>query len=238
MQSHPLEDVAKLIHGKYNENFRTPTIQILPWGIARITFKDAAAKQNLLRHDKISLGRRSCKIFAERHFVTVQVHHYPSETFDCHVEKVLIGFGTVKGVERQHWVGLPDVQIGTCLVDIFLDKHVPRNLVIRGFNCKTWYRGQPVTCDLCGEVGHVLSQCPICGKCRRSREPGHLARDCNRPAWNAWVPAPDVGPVIVEPTPAEAAASSAEDLQDNQLDELDSQVFADALSGVSSSSSG
>ena len=167
MQSHSWEDVPKLIHGKYNENFGTPTIQILHRGIARITFRDAAAKQNLLRHDKISLGGHSCKIFAERRFVTVQVHHYPSEAFDCHVEKVLMSFGTVKGVKRQHWVGLPDVQTGTRLVDIFLDKHVPRNLVIGGFNCKTWYRGKPVTCDLCGEIGHVLSQCPIRGKCRR-----------------------------------------------------------------------
>lgn len=238
MESHSREDVAKLIHGKYHENFGTPTIQILPRGIARITFRDAAAKQNLLRHDKISLGGRSCKIFAERRFVTVQVHHYPSEAFDCHVEKVLMGFGTVKGVKRQHWVGLPDIQTGTRLVDIFLDKHVPRNLVIGGFNCKTWYRGQPVTCDLCGEIGHVLSQCPIRGKCRRCREPGHLARDCNRPAWDARDPPPDVGSANAEPTPAEAAASSAEDLRDNQLDELDSQVFADALSAVSSSSSG
>ena len=149
-----------------------------------------------------------------------------------------MGFGTVKGVKRQHWVDLPDVQIGTRLVDIFLDKHVPRNLVIGGFNCKTWYRGQPVTCDLCGEIGHVLSQCPIRGKCRRCREPGHLARDCNRPAWNARDPPPDVGSANVEPTPAEAAASSADDLRDNQLDELDSQVFADARSAVSASSSG
>lgn len=131
MQSRSREDVAKLIHGKYNENFGTPTIQILPQGISRITFKDAAAKQNLLQHDKISLGGHSCKIFAEWCFVTVQVHHYP-EAFDCHVEKVLMGFGTVKGVKQQHWVGLPDVQTGTRLVDIFLDKHVPRDLVIGG----------------------------------------------------------------------------------------------------------
>ena len=238
LQSHSREDIAKLIHGKYNESFGTPTIQILPRGIARITFRDAAAKQNLLRHDKISLGGRSCKIFAERRFVTVQVHHYPSEALDCHVEKALRDYGTVKGVKRQHWVDLPDVQTGTRLVDIFLDKHVPRNLVIGGFNCKTWYRGQPVQCDLCREIGHVLSQCPIRGKCRKCREPGHLARDCNRPAWNIRDPPPDVGSANADPTPAEAAASSADDVRDNQLDELDSQVFADALSAVSSSSSG
>ena len=65
-----------------------------------------------------------------------------------------------------------------------------------------------------------------------------MARDCNRPAWDARVPPPDVGSANDEPTPAEAAASSADDLRDNQLDELDSPVFADALSAVSSSSSG
>lgn len=96
LQSHSREAVAKLIHGKYNESFGTPTIQILPRGIARITFRDAAAKQNLLRHDKISLGGRSCKIFAERRFVTVQVHHYPSEAFDCHVEKALMAFALLR----------------------------------------------------------------------------------------------------------------------------------------------
>lgn len=48
---------------------------------------------------------------------------------------------------------------------------------------------------------------------------------------------PDVGSANAEPTPAEAAASSPDDVRDNQLDELDSQVFADALSAVSSSSS-
>ena len=239
MQSHSREDVAKIIFDKYNEVFGTPTIQILPGGVARITFKEAVAKQNLLRHDKISLDGRSCKIFADRRLVWVQVHHYPSEAFDSAIEEFFMSYGTVKQVKRQHWVALPDVQTGTRLVGILLDKQVPRNVIISGFNCKTWYRGQPVTCDLCGEEGHVLSNCPIRGKCRRCREPGHFAKDCSRSPWKAPpspAPASESG---VDPTPAEASTPLVSpDLRDNQLDELDSQsVFADALSSAASSES-
>ena len=239
MQSHSREDVAKIIFDKYNEVFGTPTIQILPGGVARITFKEAVAKQSLLRHDKISLDGRSCKIFADRRLVWVQVHHYPSEAFDSVIEEFFMSYGTVKLVKRQHWVALPDVQTGTRLVGILLDKQVPRNVIIGGFNCKTWYRGQPVTCDLCGEEGHILSNCPIRGKCRRCREPGHFAKDCSRSPWKAPPgPAPASGSGV-DPTPAEASASLVSaDLRDNQLDELDSQsVFADALSSAAPSES-
>ena len=148
-----------------------------------------------------------------------------------------MSYGTVKLVKRQHWVALPDVQTGTRLVGILLDKQVPRNVIIGGFNCKTWYRGQPVTCDLCGEEGHILSNCPIRGKCRRCREPGHFAKDCSRSPWKAPPgPAPASGSGV-DPTPAEASAPLVSaDLRDNQLDELDSQsVFADALSSAAPS---
>ena len=236
MQSKSREDVAKIIFDKYNEVYGTPTIQILPGGVARITFKEAVAKQSLLRHDKISLDGRSCKIFADRRLVWVQVHHYPSEAFDIVIEEFFMSYGTVKLVKRQHWVALPDVQTGTRLVGILLDKQVPRNVIIGGFNCKTWYRGQPVTCDLCGKEGHVLSNCPIRGKCRRCMEPGHFARDCPRSPWKT-PPGPAPASGSVDPTPAEASAPLVStDLRDNQLDELDSQsVFADALSSAAPS---
>ena len=236
MQSKSREDVAKIIFDKYNEVYGTPTIQILPGGVARITFKEAVAKQSLLRHDKISLDGRSCKIFADRRLVWVQVHHYPSEAFDIVIEEFFMSYGTVKLVKRQHWVALPDVQTGTRLVGILLDKQVPRNVIIGGFNCKTWYRGQPVTCDLCGKEGHVFSNCPIRGKCRRCMEPGHFARDCPRSPWKT-PPGPAPASGSVDPTPAEASAPLVStDLRDNQLDELDSQsVFADALSSAAPS---
>ena len=236
MQSKSREDVAKIIFDKYNEVYGTPTIQILPGGVARITFKEAVAKQSLLKHDKISLDGRSCKIFADRRLVWVQVHHYPSEAFDSVIEEFFKSYGSVKLVERQHWVALPDVQTGTRLVGILLDKQVPRNVIIGGFNCKTWYRGQPVTCDLCGKEGHVLSNCPIRGKCRRCMEPGHFARDCPRSPWKT-PPGPAPASGSVDPTPAEASAPLVSaDLRDNQLDELDSQsVFADALSSAAPS---
>ena len=76
MQSYSRKDVAKIIFDKYNEVFGTPPSRSFPGvGVARITFKEAVAKQNLLRHDKISLDGYSFKIFADRPLVWVQVHH-------------------------------------------------------------------------------------------------------------------------------------------------------------------
>ena len=162
--------------------------------------------------------------------------------FTINRQKLLIVFlkssyDTFKQVKPQHWVALPDVQTGTRLVGILLDKQVPSNVIIGGFNCKTWYRAQPVTCGLCKEEGHVLSNCPIRGKCRRCREPGHFAKDCSCSPWKAPPgPSPASGSGI-DPTPTEASALSVStDLCDNQLDEFDSQsVFSDALSSAAPS---
>ena len=85
-----------------------------------------------MRHDKISLDGRSRKIFGDQRLVWVQVHHYPSEAFDSVIEEFFTSYGTVKLVKRHHWVALPDVQTGTRLVGILLDKQVARNVIIGG----------------------------------------------------------------------------------------------------------
>ena len=57
---------------------------------------------------------------------------------------------------------------------------------INGFICRTWYRGQPVICNLCGIEGHKSATCPNKDKCCLCGKEGHMARSCT----NAWETAP------------------------------------------------
>ena len=68
-------------------------------------------------------------------------------------------FGSVKGISYQSWVNLKGVHTGTWIVRMVRTSHIPRSLLIDGFRCKIWYRGQPVTCDVCKD-GHVAAKCP------------------------------------------------------------------------------
>lgn len=59
-------------------------------------------------------------------------------------------------------------------------KEIPRFLYVGKFRVKVWYRGQPVTCDVCHVKGHKAADCPSKGKCFVCKEEGHLSRDCTR----------------------------------------------------------
>ena len=61
---------------------------------------------------------------------------------------------------------------------------IQRTILVNDQSCKVWYKGMPITCDIC-EGSHKARDCPYKGLCMRCRQPGHVQRDCfNAP--NAW----------------------------------------------------
>ena len=62
---------------------------------------------------------------------------------------------------------------------------------IDGCICRTWYRGQPLICNLCGVEGHKSANCPNKDKCRLCGKEGHVARSCPNP----WNPTPRRFPI-------------------------------------------
>jgi len=71
--------------------------------------------------------------------------------------------------------------------------HIPRFVIINGYRCKVWYKGQPLKCDICNG-DHKAASCPHKGKCLWCGDEGHFARNCANP-WGKSVPPadPDVG---------------------------------------------
>lgn len=123
------------------------------------------------------------------HLVNVIVYQYPFEFPNNSVAVKEVGF--------QRWTNMPELFTGTRLVQMVVEKEIPRFIFIRGIRCKVWYRDQPLTCDICSKGGHKASACPDKGKCLRCHESGHVA--CHYP--NPWGKAAKdhVPPVVIDP---------------------------------------
>ena len=89
------------------------------------------------------------------------------------------------------------------VVKMSLNADIPSVLRVGGFDCRVWYRRQPVLCSICAKAGHRPKQCPFNGLCKRCRKPGHMAREC-RSAWGtaerSAAPGPSAPRVTIPPS--------------------------------------
>ena len=107
----------------------------------------------------------------------VHVFDYPFEEDDISLEVAFDAFGTVKSVKKQTYVSNPNVFNATKLVNIVLSGVLPRSLIVDGYLCRLWYRGQPFVCNLDAVQGHKSANCPNKDKCRKCGRTGHFARN-------------------------------------------------------------
>lgn len=116
----------------------------------------------------------------------VNLFNYPFEETDEKVAEVFGAYGDVKRIRHQSYVSCSSVYTGTRLVSLVLKSGytLPRFIYIDGYNCRIWYRGQPLICNLCAIQGHKSANCPNKDKCRRCGASGHFARACPNP-WGA-----------------------------------------------------
>ena len=115
----------------------------------------------------------------------VHVFDYPYEASNEKLSEVLRGFGEVKSIKHQSYLANQDVFTGTRLVSMmFGSQPPPRSLLVDGFNCRVWYKGQPLICNLCGLQGHKSANCTNKDMCRRCGVSGHFARACPQ-AWGS-----------------------------------------------------
>lgn len=167
------------------------------YDIIRVTF----LSQDVLKKAKESTGVHIfgiwCPILGGGPPVTVvNLFDYPFEETDEKIAEVFGAYGEVKRVRHQSFVSRSSVLTGTRLISLVLKSGhtLPRFIYIDGYNCRIWYRGQPLICNLCAIQGHKSANCPNKDKCRRCGAPGHFARACPNP-WG-------VNPLVVVDPPA------------------------------------
>lgn len=73
----------------------------------------------------------------------------------------------------QTWTNVPTIYSGMWVLWM---------ITIDSMKCRTWYKEQPLCCDIC-EHNHKAASYPLRGKCKRCCQEGHLVRDCPQPAW-------------------------------------------------------
>ena len=176
-------DVAKSLWDFFNEaaQFKVVAIQRCPNRIARVTFEvgGEAVLNDFLEGETIIVRGVECEVtFPAPPVENVLVYHFPYEKDDKQVKEVLSRYGSIKNVAYQSWTNLEGVHTGTRIVKMDRTVAIPRSLMIGGYRCKIWYRGQAVVCDVCRGAGHVAAKCPVKGNCFHCRQPGHKAQEC------------------------------------------------------------
>ena len=92
----------------------------------------------------------------------VRVANQPPEVPDAVLLTALATFGKVQTIQGELWAKTYGYAVpnGIRQVMIMLTKHITSHLTVAGNRVLLSYDGQPATCWVCGETGHMLQTCP------------------------------------------------------------------------------
>lgn len=170
-------DIAKRFYDQNGEDYPTDAIQIVPGGFCKVTFKSLESKISLCGQESLTFGG---VLNYTKRVTKVQILYYPVKADLDPLGNVLAQYGEIKKHRFQHWADMTEDSTGTRLFDMILNCDIPRTLKVDQSRVKVWYRDQPLQCDICNG-NHEVSECDLCGKCRRCRQEGHFSRNCPVP---------------------------------------------------------
>ena len=105
---------------------------------------------------------------------------FPYEEDVVPIETLFKTCGKVKR-DSSPKVYIPRIFMGTYLMDIVIERTIPRLVSINGYICKVWYKGQQIICNSWGAQGNKANECSDKDNCHRCGQAGHLVRHCTNP---------------------------------------------------------
>ena len=214
------------------------SVQFLPGGSLRASFSASKHKVMIDNKGRFNIGKHECTVQAiGPPQVDVYVHYYPFEAPDVDIRNAMSKFGQIKNLRYQSFPGYPNVKTGSRIVKMVVEREIPSQLTIRGYPCRFWYKGQPVRCNICRDIGHLAASCTKKGLCRRCKEPGRTAGQCVK-AWNtaqvsvlSWTGPSTSGvlPLAPDPLPQRAASEHGPQVGTQDPFEETKQLLAEAM---------
>lgn len=172
------EFLEKLISALRGLDIRA--IQFVPNYHVRVTFESLDARNEVFRRGLKLGGVLISLIEADPSVCLVYLHNCPVEVPNSVVKTALSDYGDFLSIERLCHTGTA-IQNGSRTIKLIPNDDIPSKLHILRYPCRVWYAGQPQVCHICEASSHRAAECPLKGLCRRCKQPGHVARDCQNP---------------------------------------------------------
>jgi len=152
------------------------------YDVVRVSFSTSDGFKHAMENSSVTLFGLRCLILGGGPpLTTLHSFDYPYED-DGDIARVCCDFGAVKNVKKQKYISDPNIFTGTRLVSVALSSSLPRSLTIGCYQCRVWYKDQPLVCNLCAVQGHKSADCPNKDKCHCCGVSGHFACHCT----NTW----------------------------------------------------
>ena len=197
-------------------------IQFCPRGLIRVTFKDAADKEDFVHLGSLMLDGHVLSVTSsDKPHSFVYVHYFPIEGDDALIRDELGKYGEVINIKHQSFSGIPGLLTGSRVLTMVLSDPVPAEFRVDDYPVRVWYKGIPPFCQICKISGRKAADCQFNGKCRRCGSPDHKAHACARPWGQSVVPMEVAVPMVV-PDPPETvvpAVSDSSAILDEGVDE-------------------
>ena len=178
------EMLPKLLESLKIEDLRC--VQFLRNGRVRVSFLEKETRDRFLS-EGMRFEDQEIPVTKHGQKVTVAyIRDLPYEVASDDVINFFSSYGEVLTAERSVAAKFPSLCNGNRILKMILNQDLPYFLSVCSCQCRVWYRGQPILCFVCREVGHRAQSCPLSGRCRCCHQVCHMARDCGR----AWDPPP------------------------------------------------
>ena len=189
------EMVPKLLEIFNVEDLRC--LQFLRNGKVHVSFREKEVRDRYLV-EGMRFGDHDIPVTKDGQKVSVlYIRDLPYEVSSDELVDFFSNYGEVLTVERSVAESFPNLCNGNRVLKMILNEELPYFLSVCGCQCRVWYRGQPIQCFVCCELGHRAQACPLSGRCRHCHQVGHMARGCAR----AWDPHPSVSAVPADVDP-------------------------------------